>query len=125
MAPRLLILSSLPLLLAAAPAAARNAGDTARLRTCGADTCVVLRGERADPADAVTVAGHTVAATGGRRFEVAVPVASVRAWSAPFARVVEVGVVAHDGGVTTRAVRLPIGLLGHVTELAALEVRSR
>ncbi len=84
-----------------------------------------LRGERADAGDAVTVAGHAVAASGGRRFEVAVPVESVRAWSAPFARTVEVGVAARDGGVTTRAVRLPIGLLGHVTELAALEVRSR
>jgi hypothetical protein len=122
---RLVTVSSVPVLLAAGAAEARDGGRDARLRTCGGDTCVVLSGVRADPADVVMVAGHLVVAKGGRRFEVAVPVDAVRAWSAPFARTVAVTTIDRAGEATMREVRLPIGLLGHVTELALLEVRSR
>lgn len=120
-----LLLSSLPILLAAGTADARSRGDDARLRPCGEDTCVVLTGRRDRATDGVTVAGHPVAARGGRRFEVAVPLDRVRAWSVPHARTIALGTLSGTGDQTTRDVRLPIGLLGHVTELAALEVRSR
>lgn len=125
MVRRFAFVASLPLLLVAGTAQARDLGRDARLRACGDDTCVVLTGERADADDAVTVAGHPVAVEGGRRFAVAVPVDQVRAWSAPYARTIAVTTTDRSGTVTTRDVRLPIGLLGHVTELAALEVRSR
>lgn len=125
MVRRLVACASLPLLLLAGAAEARDASRDARLRTCGDETCVVLTGERGDAADVVTVAGHRVPVQGGRRFEVAVPVDAVRAWSVPFARTVAVTTIDRTGEATTRDVRLPIGLLGHVTELASLEVRSR
>ena len=73
----------------------------------------------------VTVAGHSVVVEGDRRFQVALPVETVRAWSAPFARTIAVTTTAPGGAVTTHEVRLPIGLLGQVTELAALEVTAR
>ena len=71
------------------------------------------------------MAGHRVFVQGGRRFEVAVPVDAVRAWSVPFARTVAATTIGRTGEAKTRDVRLSIGLLGHVTELASLEVRSR
>ena len=122
---RLAIASSLLATLAAAPADARRVDGTARLRHCGTATCVVLTGVRAGRADVVTVAGHPVAVQGARRFEAEVPVDTIRDWSAPFARTVALATVGRDGEIATREVRLPIGLLGHVTELASLEVRSR
>jgi hypothetical protein len=122
---RLATVATCPLLLVAGVAGARDLGRDARLRLCGDETCVVLTGERADASDAVTVAGHPVAVEGGRRFSVAVPLDRVRAWSAPYARTIAVTTLDRSGEATTRDVRLPIGLLGHVTELASLEVRSR
>jgi len=121
-------LSSVPavlIVLAAGSAEARGSRHEARLRACGPATCVILTGDRADGVVPVTVAGHPVVVEGDRRFQVALPVETVRAWSAPFARSIAVTTTAPNGKVTTREVRLPIGLLGQATELAALEVTAR
>lgn len=113
-------------LFAMAPTAQAGALPVARLVRCDAGTCVQLRGERRSPASLVVINDHVVAARGGRNWKVRVPVAMVRAWSAPFARTLRVAVV-EPGGAAEREgeVRLPVGLLGHNTELAALVVHAR
>ncbi|WP_374942570.1 hypothetical protein [Sphingomonas sp.] len=99
---------------------------TARLVSCDAGDCLLIRGHRASPASRIRINDRTVATFGGRAWSVRVPVSTLRGWSAPFARSIAVAVV----GVADRvedsgAVRLPVGLLGHDVELALLVVRAR
>lgn len=102
------------------PASASPLAAT-RLVACGAQTCLLIRGERQSADAPVTINGHRIAVEGGRTWRLRLPLDTLRAWSAPFAREVS---VATDGG-EGREVSLPIGLLGHTTDLAALEVRAR
>lgn len=95
---------------------------SARLRHCGADLCLLVAGRRADAAAAVSLAGHDVAVQGRHSWHVAVPLATVRAWSAPFARSILVAVAGRDGGQVSAP--LPIGLFG-ATALALLDVSAR
>jgi hypothetical protein len=111
-------------LQAPAPAAAPSSFDAeTRLRHCGGATCLMVTGHRSDATAPVTLAGHAVTVQGARNWRVAVPLETVRAWSAPFARTIAVQIGGADGGAAMRA-RLPIGLLGHVTDLAFLDVRA-
>lgn len=92
------------------------------LTHCGGATCLMITGHRRDPAAPILVAGHRVMAQGGRTWRVAVPLSTIGEWSAPAARSISVE-VAGQGGNVAQAV-LPIGLLGHVTELALLDVSA-
>lgn len=97
-----------------------TADPTTRLVACGDDAhCVLIAGRRADARAPVRINGREVAVAGRHRWHARVPVASIRAWSAPFARSVEVT----QDGVATQA-DLPIGLLGSITQLASLTVRA-
>ncbi|MEE4453657.1 hypothetical protein [Novosphingobium resinovorum] len=97
-----------------------------RLVSCGQDSCLLVSGRRADPASAVRINGHDVDVAGGRTWRVRLPLGIVRAWSMPVARTIEVTVLDSRSDVqATRRVRLPIGLLGHVTDLASLEIGVR
>lgn len=115
---------TLSVLLAAGSAAPGWAADTAAPRTklvkCGAESCLLISGRRADATAAISVNGHEVAAEGTRRWNVRVPVDTVRAWSEPYARTLTVSVA----GVT-RDTRLPIGLLGQAENLAMVIVRVK
>ncbi len=51
------------------------------------------------------------------------PLQAVQQWSAPFARSISVFVGGKDGHTTQAA--LPIGVFGHTTELAFLDIGSR
>ncbi|MET0136770.1 MAG: hypothetical protein ABW192_00145 [Sphingobium sp.] len=52
--------------------------------------------------------------------------ATVRQWSALYARTIQVAMLdPNSGSESTSIARLPIGLLGHVTDLAMLEVSVR
>lgn len=96
-----------------------------RLVACGKESCLLVSGRRADADAEVRINGRPISVEGRRNWKVRLPVETVRAWSVPMARSIDV-TVADAGmatGTTTRA-NLPIGLLGHVTDLAALEIRS-
>lgn len=102
-----------------APAMAGAKSDT-RLVGCGAESCLLVTGRRHDAHSPVSINGHAVPVEGAHRWRAVVPVATVREWSAPFARTIIVAV-----GDTTREASLPIGLLGHADDLAMLVVRVR
>ena len=117
---RLLGAIAASLLIANSASAALTIGARTLLQRCGDDTCVVLTGHRSDAAARVLIAGRPVLVEGQRRWRVALPLGTIRAWSSPAARTIAVAV---DGGEV--AVPLPIGLLSHGGELAFLEVRAR
>jgi hypothetical protein len=100
---------------AAVPAMA--AETKTRLVDCAAGSCLLVTGYRAESASPITINGHAVAAQGARKWRAVVPVETLRAWSIPYARTITVA-VADD---RTQAA-LPIGLLGHVENLAFLTV---
>lgn len=109
-----------------APAAHADALPSAKLVRCDAGDCLLIRGARSSAAAAVTINGRVVAVDGRRGWKVRLPIATVRGWAPPFARTLRIAVIDPAGEVERReAVRLPIGLLGHTTELASLVVRAR
>lgn len=127
------VLPSLPRTWAAALAGAIVIGSfaspamaarqpSARLVSCGDESCLLVTGHRQDPAAAVSINGREVPVEGERRWRARLPVETVRSWSAPHARTIEVSLGNSESGTS---VELPLGLLGNVTDLAVLEVRVR
>jgi hypothetical protein len=106
--------------LASPASAARE--PSARLIACGDESCLLVTGYRMDPAEPVSINGRGIEVEGQRRWRARVPVETVRLWSEPHARTIEVSLGDSESGTS---VDLPIGLLGNVTDLAALEVRVR
>jgi hypothetical protein len=97
-----------------------------RLVPCEAGNCLLVTGHRTSAASAVNINGRLVSADGARRWRVRVPVASVRAWSAPFARTITVSVVDAENRTGAMAeVDLPIGLLGQAENLSSLVVIAK
>lgn len=98
----------------------------ARLVRCGAQSCLRVTGHRDDPASIVRINGHAVPVAGQRSWKVYLPIDTVREWSVPFARTIEVSTHATDAqSETVASVDLPIGMLGQTTELASLVVSLR
>jgi len=111
--------------LMAAPAAHAGTLPSAKLVRCGDGDCLLIRGARSSAAAIVTINAQPVSVAGGRGWKLRVPVATVRGWASPHARSLAVAVLGADGQVEQReTVRLPVGLLGHNIELAALVVRA-
>ncbi|WP_157084712.1 hypothetical protein [Sphingomonas pituitosa] len=109
-----------------APAAHADGLPTAKLVRCEGGDCLLIRGMRSASTATITINDRAVAASGRRGWKVRVPVAQVRELAAPFARTLEVAVRDAAGRVERReSVRLPVGLMGHTTELASLVVRAR
>ncbi len=109
-----------------APSASATATPAARLISCGQDSCLLVSGRRAHESAEVRINGHVVAVEGQEAWKVRLPVDTVRDWSAPMARTIDITVVdAGSRNVTKTTAALPIGLLGHVTELAYLMVGAR
>ena len=102
----------------ATPAAAANKPST-RLVKCGSESCLHVSGQRADKTSAVLINGREISAKGKQRWHVRLPVETVRAWSAPYARAIAVSVAG-----STQDVKLPIGMMGH-GDLAMLVVRAK
>ncbi|MFC0203962.1 hypothetical protein [Novosphingobium soli] len=109
----------------ASPAIAAPEGS-ARLVSCAEADCLLVSGSRAHAGAAVRINGHPVQPQGGRTWKVLLPVDTVRAWSLPGARNIAVTTLDPEtkGAVTTQ-VRLPIGMLGSITELASLVILQR
>ena len=94
--------------------------DTAprtRVVECGVESCLLIRGRRADATALVSVNGHPVSASGRQYWKARIPVRTVQQWSAPYARTIEVSV-----GNEQHSARLPVGLLGTRGDLAMLVV---
>lgn len=109
----------------ASPSMAASEPST-RLVRCGDDSCLQISGRRSDPATIVRINGHVVPVEGEHGWRVRLPVETIRQWSVPYARTIEVSLhepEARDEAISS--VDLPIGLLGGVTELASLVVRVR
>jgi hypothetical protein len=104
------------------PALAESKPST-RLVTCGTDSCLLVTGHRQSADAEVRINGHPVVVQGERSWRVRLPVSTVREWSAPFARKIEVS--SYNPAMSTpasHAAKLPIGLLGHVPDLASLVI---
>jgi len=107
--------SASPTLAAAEP--------STRVVSCGTGSCLVVSGHRDSAAAAVLLNGHAVTVQGARNWRVSLPVETVRAWSEPYARTIDV--TTFDPETRTRSAAetaLPIGLLGSTTDLATLIV---
>lgn len=106
----------------AAPASAASDASTKLIR-CGRQSCLLVSGHRDDPSAVISINGQPVSVEGQRSWRISVPVDTVRQWSAPYAREIEVSF--RDPGTQRESadiVDLPIGLLGNVTDLASLEI---
>lgn len=117
-----LLAGAIALASLAAPAGAAS-GTSAKLVSCGAQSCLLITGHRDDPASIVTINGQAVSVEGKRGWRVSLPVETVRQLSAPYAREIEVSL--RDPATqseTSDSVDLPVGLLGGLTDLSALEV---
>ena len=114
------------LIAALASPASAAAEPMTRLVDCEAGSCLLVTGRRAHAASAVSINGHAVAVEGSRKWRVTLPVATLRLWSAPYARTITVSVVdASTRADASAEADLPIGLLGHVENLAMLVVRVK
>jgi hypothetical protein len=109
--------------IAAATPVLAEGVPTTRLVSCGAQSCLLVTGHRQSTGAEVRINGHPVDVQGDRSWRVSLPVDTVRSWSVPFARKIEVST--HDflapQAVSHHAI-LPIGLLGHVPDLASLVI---
>lgn len=104
------------------PAQAETAAST-RLVSCGEDSCLLVSGHRDHSQAAVYINGHAVPVEGKRNWQVRLPVSIVRDWSVPFARKIEVSYHQGDQQIGSAiGAKLPIGLLGHVPDLASLVI---
>jgi hypothetical protein len=95
---------------------------TTRLVSCQSGSCLVISGRRGSPEAIVLINGHAVAVAGERSWQVRLPLETVRRWSPPMARTIQVATV--DPASQASAAQdadLPIGMLGYV-ELASLVV---
>jgi hypothetical protein len=112
---------ALALVLAAGVASPSLAasGPKTRLVECGAQSCLAISGHRENADSVISINGHEVKVDGGRRWQIRIPVQTVRAWSAPYARTV--AVMVED---TSTDAKLPIGMMGHAN-LAMLVVRVK
>lgn len=106
----------------ASPALA-DAAPSTRLVRCGEGNCLLVAGHRESAGSEVIINGHAVTVEGRRNWRVRLPVSTVRDWSLPFARKLQVATRdTATGQDVVRSARLPIGLLGHVPDLAALVI---
>jgi hypothetical protein len=106
----------------ASPAAAA-ADPVTRVVDCRSGSCLLVSGHRENAASAVSINGHAVAVEGKRDWRIRLPVETVREWSVPLARTITVtSVDAVTLTETSADVDLPIGLLGHAENLAALVI---
>ncbi len=106
----------------ASPALAAS-GPSTKLIRCGSESCLLVSGHRDDPSSIVSINDHEVTAEGKRSWRVLLPLETVREWSSPHARTIEVSL--RDGQAEAEEVAsadLPIGLLGHAVDLASLVV---
>lgn len=108
----------------ASPALAGREAST-KLVNCGKDACLQVSGYRANPNSTVHINGNAVSVQGEHSWRVQLPLETVREWSAPFARTIEISVQGRQAeSDASISAALPIGLLGGTTDLETLEIRA-
>ena len=108
----------------ATPAMAASEMSTKVVR-CGDQSCLQVSGYREDPTSTVSINGQAVSVEGKNGWRVRLPVETVREWSAPYARTIEVSLRDPQTQLEASAsVDLPIGMLGGV-DLASLVISAR
>lgn len=111
-------MSVLPL-LAATPALATTEPST-KLVECHTGDCLLVTGHRADANVPVTINGHAVTVDGEARWQLRLPVQTLRAWSAPNASSITISV---DG--EEKEARLPTGMFVKPEMLTMLVIRPK
>lgn len=109
-----------PAFVASAMPAIAAPEPSTRLVECRPGDCLLVTGRRDHRNATVSINGHAVAVEGARRWQVRLPVDTVRAWSAPSARTVTISV---DGAETEA--RLPIGMFVQPKALTMLTIRVK
>lgn len=113
------------LAILATPAMAAPEPST-RLVACQSGSCLLVSGRRDDAGALVRINGHAVPVEGQRNWRVRLPIETVREWSAPSARTIDVALLdPATRNAATQQADLPIGLFTRVADLAALVVRVR
>ncbi len=103
-------------------AASSASAASTRLVRCGGASCLLVSGHRGDATSTVSINGRAVAVEGKRKWQVRLPVRTVRDWSAPRARTIEVTLYdPKTQDLSYERPDLPIGLMGHI-DLALLVV---
>ncbi len=109
----------------ASPAMAASEPST-RVVACRSGSCLLVSGSRDSAASVVKLNGHIVEVEGKKDWHARVPVQTVREWSVPSARTIEVAYTdATTHAQTAVDADLPIGLLGHAENLATLVISMK
>lgn len=111
-------MSVLPL-MAATPALATTEPST-RLVECQTGDCLLVTGYRDDADAPVTINGRAVSVEGKARWQLRLPVQTLRAWSTPNARSITISV---DG--EEKEARLPTGMFVRPEMLTMLVIRPK
>jgi hypothetical protein len=121
---RMMVLVTAATIGLATPATA--AEPTTKLVKCRAGHCLLISGQREHAGSLVRINGREVSVDGNRKWRVRLPVETVRLWSEPHARTIDVAVVDPvTGSADSADANLPIGLLGNVTDLAFLVIQVK
>lgn len=97
-----------------------------KLVRCGTTSCLQVSGHRDNQASTVTINGREMPVEGKHAWRARMAVETVREFSNPYARTIEVSLRDPQTQLETIiSVELPIGLLGNLTDFASLEVRAR
>ena len=124
--PAKMLAFGIPLAVALAPPVSAANEPRTRLVSCEVGSCLLVTGRRADAASTVTINGHPVSVQGARKWRASLPLDTVRAWSAPYARSIVVSVDEADARASSSAeADLPIGLFGHAADLTTLVVTMK
>ena len=103
-------------------AASSASAASTRLVRCGSASCLLVSGHRDDATSMVSINGRAIAVEGKRKWQARLPVQTVRYWSAPRARTIEVMLYnPRTQDLSYERPDLPIGLMGHI-DLALLVV---
>lgn len=122
---RILTLAVLATVTFASPAAAASE-PSARLVSCSSGSCLLVSGRRESPAATVMINGHAIPVQGNLKWRARLPVETVRAWSKPSARTIDVSILDTEAqSKTAEKVDLPIGLLGKTSDLAFLVISMK
>ena len=109
---------------AASPVAAHDQ-PTARLVSCGTQSCLRIEGRRDNSGTIVAINGEPMAVDGSRNWSLILPLGTVRQIADQGARRLEITLV-HPATRSERRdyARLPIGLLGNTTDLETIRVTA-
>ena len=121
----LFLLASTTFAALSAPPATAQIAPTTQLVRCGEDSCLRISGRRDRPSQIVSLNGRELAVEGKRDWRALVSLDTLRKVSKAKARQVDISLRDSETlEVISAPARLPIGLLGDISELSAIEVTA-